>query len=168
MEPKIFDPAPRIPSGCMQEGTVCHYPSVLGKLVLGNWMKLVGCNPKKSWQVLMNWSGCFFHPPFWADEMDEKWGVNGKSSSRRVNRRRILRSASCGCSLLGKRRHYLPHQGHPAQQLSWTRSRPGRGKYALPGEQRATWSWQGGLQGWDSLGVLVLAQKRNGLVDDVY
>ena len=23
MEPKVLDPAPRIPSGCMQEGTVC-------------------------------------------------------------------------------------------------------------------------------------------------
>ena len=35
MEPKIFDPAPRIPSGCMQEGTVCHYPSVFGEI--GAW-----------------------------------------------------------------------------------------------------------------------------------
>lgn len=139
----------------------------------GNWCLEIGWNwldatPKshgKCWWIDRDVSSIrLFGRMTWM----KPWEVNGKSSSRHVNRRRILRSASCGCSLLGKRRHYLPHQGHPAQQLSWTRSRPGRGKYALPGEQRATWSWQGGLQGWDSLGMLVLAQKRNGLVDDVY
>ena len=35
MEPKVLDPAPRIPSGCMQEGT----PFVFCFGVVGNWQK---------------------------------------------------------------------------------------------------------------------------------